>query len=195
VTDDSAPGAPGSEPGEPREHAGGQPKQAEDSKRGEDEPDSEQEREPGDVPEASVPEVETPRAEVPTPEVPELDNLASNPETLQAHSRNVDPAFKTFFWKLVLVYKFGILGLSLGFLMVVFETRPTLGGQLALGGGALILYGVYLTRKGKRQLDAGEYDMGDRESGTNGNSESGPTSTDAKPADGEESRNEQVEER
>lgn len=140
--------------------------------------------EPGTVPEARAPEVERPSAEVPTTERPGTSSSPTDPDQLRARYSDVDPAFRTLFWKIVLLYKLAIVGLSLGVLFVVFDANPTLGSQLALGGGIAFLYGLYLTRKGKAKLDAGEYDLDDDGNGHEGSG----TVTDAEDDTGGDSK-------
>lgn len=105
-------------------------------------------------PEVAAPEVESPSANVPTPTAP-----ASRGEELEAIAADVDPAFKALFWKLVVLYKVGIIGLTLGVLLAVTGTFPTRGTILAVGGVVLLAYALVRTRRGKHRLDAGEFDL------------------------------------
>jgi hypothetical protein len=109
---------------------------------------------PTEAPTAERPTVETPTAEVPSPETPSTD-----PEVLQEHASEVDTDFRVLFWKIVFVYKFGLIGATLGALLIAFEGMYTEGGPLTVGGVALVAYGLYLTWRGKRRVDAGEFDM------------------------------------
>lgn len=109
---------------------------------------------PTEAPRAERPTVETPTVDVPSPETP-----ATEPETLQELGREVNTEFRVFFWKTVFVYKFGLLGFALGALLISFEGNYVQGGPLAVGGGALLAYGLYLTWQGKRKLDADEFDL------------------------------------
>jgi len=109
---------------------------------------------PTEAPRAERPTVETPTVDVPSPETP-----ATEPETLQELGREVNTEFRVFFWKTVFVYKFGLLGFALGALLISFEGNYAQGGPLAVGGGALLAYGLYLTWQGKRKLDADEFDL------------------------------------
>ena len=117
------------------------------------------------APDVSAPEVEAPRVEPPTAEAPSPSDPATrtNPESrtdeLQALAADVDPEFKVLFWKLVLLYKLGIIGLALGTLLTVFGSHPTRGPALAIGGAGLVVYAMVLTRRGKARLDAGEFDL------------------------------------
>ena len=113
---------------------------------------------PGEVPEANAPDVEVPKAEAPRPEVPSPEVPSTNPDRLTARYHDADPQFKALFWKLVVLYKFGLMGLTFGLLLLVFGADSTWGATLTAGGGGLLLYGIYLTRQGKRRLDAGEFD-------------------------------------
>lgn len=101
-----------------------------------------------------TPEVESPSARVPTPSAP-----ASRGKELEALAADVDPEFKALFWKLVVLYKVGIVGLTLGVLLAVTGTFPTRGSILAAGAVAVLLYAVARTRRGKARLDAGEFDL------------------------------------
>jgi len=99
-----------------------------------------------DDPSPEAPEQETPSPEIPSP----ADSYG-----------DADPALRAGFWKLVLLFKLAIIGLTLGSLIAWFRADYVLGGQLLFGGGALFLYGVYRTRDLKRRLDAGEFDRGE----------------------------------
>lgn len=107
----------------------------------------------------TAPTVEAPRAERPTAEVPEATVPSTNVERLETRYSNVDPEFKALFWRLVALYKFGFVGLTLGVLVVGFDAHPTAGPPLALGGGAFLVYALYLTYHVKTRLDADEYDV------------------------------------
>jgi hypothetical protein len=121
-----------------------------------DEPLSEDsETDPGEVPEPTVPSVEPPR---PGSSASDTDEAESGP-SLQEQYSQADPAFRQLFWKLVLLYKLGIIGLSLGTLVVLFDAHPTAGPVLLLGGVVFSIHALYLTRRGKARLDAGEFDM------------------------------------
>lgn len=107
-----------------------------------------------EAPKAERPTVETPTAEIPSPETP-----ATDPEALQERAGEVDTDFRVLFWKIVFVYKFGLMGITLGALLIAFEGMYTEGGPLTFGGVALIAYGLYLTWRGKRRVAAGEFDL------------------------------------
>ena len=113
---------------------------------------------PGEVPEAKSPDVEVPKAEVPTPEAPSTEVPSTDPDRLTARYNDADPQFKALFWKLVVLYKFGLMGLAFGLLLLAFGADSTWGTTLAVGGGGLLVYALYLTRRGQRRLDAGEFD-------------------------------------
>jgi len=70
---------------------------------------------------------------------------------------DVDPGLSQLFWKLVLLYKLSVIGTSLGALLVVFEQGPDIGPELLAGGLALFGYSLYLTRRTKARIDAGEF--------------------------------------
>ena len=113
---------------------------------------------PGEVPEAKSPDVEVPKAEVPAPEAPSPEVPSTNPDRLTARYNDADPQFKALFWKLVVLYKFGLMGLTFGLLLLVFGADSTWGTTLAVGGGGLLVYALYLTHRGQRRLDAGEFE-------------------------------------
>jgi hypothetical protein len=123
-----------------------------------DEPLSEDSEErAGEVPDPAAPTIEPPRPETPTAEAPEPGE--SHASRLQDRYDSADPEFKTLFWKLVVLYKFGIVGLSLGALILLFDAHPTAGPVLLLGGLAFGAHALYLTYRGKTRLDAGEFDF------------------------------------
>ena len=51
------------------------------------------------------------------------------------------------FWYLVAVFNLAIVGLAVGILLIVFQNRWTLGGQITIGGAVLLAYGYYRYRK------------------------------------------------
>lgn len=110
----------------------------------------------GEVPEPTVPSVEPPRPNPPSGGTDEADSTTTQLQDQYAHA---DPEFKTLFWKLVLLYKLGIIGLSLGALVVVFDANPTAGPVLLVGGAAFTIHALSLTRRGKARLNAGEFDF------------------------------------
>jgi len=112
---------------------------------------------PGDVPDAAAPSVEPPRPDTPTAEAPVS---GESPATrLRDRYDDADPEFKTLFWKLVALYKLGIVGLTLGSLILLFDAHPTAGPVLLLGGLAFVGHALYLTREGKSRLDDGDFDF------------------------------------
>jgi len=113
----------------------------------------------GGGPGVEVPRPEVPSTEVPSAEIPSTEAPSSNPEALSARAETVDPAFKALFWKLVLLYKLAVIALTLGVLLLVFDTYASYGTPLAAGGTVLLVYALYLTSRGKARLDAGEYDL------------------------------------
>lgn len=110
-----------------------------------------------EVPDPKAPTVEPPRPETPTAETPEPEEPVAT--RLQDRYNSADPEFKTLFWKLVLLYKLGIVGLSLGSLILLFDAHQTAGPALLLGGVAFTAHAIYLTRQGKTRLDDGEFDF------------------------------------
>jgi hypothetical protein len=129
------------------------PFDTEDSEAGD--ADSEQPGEPS-VPEVSAPEPSVPEVSAPEPSVPEVS--APEPPSPDIDAADVDTGLRVLFWKLVFLYKFSILGTSLGILLLVFEPGSGAGPPLLVGGLALLGYTLYQTRRGKQRLDAGEFD-------------------------------------
>jgi len=83
---------------------------------------------------------------------------APEPPSPDIDAADVDTGLRVLFWKLVFLYKFSILGTSLGILLLVFEPGSGAGPPLLVGGLALLGYTLYQTRRGKQRLDAGEFD-------------------------------------
>lgn len=94
------------------------------------------------------------------PDVPEV-GTADEPD-LRPHIPDVSPPgsedgffgpegtpkeLLSAFWKLVMLFNFGILAASLGLLFLVFEARLYLGGGLFVGGLLAIARGVYRYRR------------------------------------------------
>jgi hypothetical protein len=129
------------------------PFDTEDSEAGD--ADSEQPGEPS-TPEVSAPEPSGPEVSAPEPSVPEVS--APEPPSPDIDAADVDTGLRVLFWKLVFLYKFSILGTSLGILLLVFEPGSGAGPPLPVGGLALLGYTLYQTRRGKQRLDAGEFD-------------------------------------
>lgn len=123
-----------------------------------DEPFAEDRREAADENTTSAPEVEAPRPEVPSTDVPTPEAPSTDPDRLTERYSDADPEFKALFWKLILLYKVGLIGFWVGLLMVGFGVRTVWGTALTVGGGVALLYAILLTRRAKARLDAGEYD-------------------------------------
>jgi len=70
---------------------------------------------------------------------------------------DIDSGLSQLFWKLVLLYKLSVIGTSLGAMLVVFDRGPSVGPELLAGGLVLLGYSLYLTRRGKARIDAGEF--------------------------------------
>lgn len=115
-----------------------------------DEPLPEDRRSNGEVSDIGVdaPRPKRPTAEVSTPRTQEL----------RSKSADADPGLKRLFWKLVALYKIAILGLVFGVVLSVFDSHPTRGPALVVGGTVLFVYALVLTRRGKARLDAGEFE-------------------------------------
>lgn len=64
------------------------------------------------------------------------------------------------FWRVVVVFNLAILAIALGALMLVFDRRPTLGGQILVLGFVLLGYGLYRYRGAKREIAALTADEG-----------------------------------
>ena len=54
------------------------------------------------------------------------------------------------FWYLVAVFNVALMGLAVGILLIVFQNRWALGGQITIGGAVLLAYGYYRYRKHAR---------------------------------------------
>lgn len=70
---------------------------------------------------------------------------------------DIDPDLSQMFWKLVLLYNFSVIGTTLGVLLLVFDKGPNVGPELLAGGLVLLGYSVFLTRRAKARIDAGEF--------------------------------------
>jgi hypothetical protein len=111
------------------------------------------------APEASVPEATAPESSVPDAPSPDVD------------AADVDSGLRLLFWRLVLLYKFAVLGTTLGVLLLVFEAGPDIGVPLLVGSLVLFAYTVLQTKRGKERIDAGEFDTsepGDSDEGNDG---------------------------
>lgn len=102
-----------------------------------------------------------------------LEQFELNPDELRpdepaATGRSAPPGLKKLFWKLVLLYKVALIGVTLGVLLVVFGVDESRGGALVLGGLALLGYALYLTKRGKTRVEDGEFDTGGTDEGTPG---------------------------
>lgn len=96
---------------------------------------------------------------VPEPSIPEVPEPGINDDDSPITDYDaVDPALKTQFWKLVFVIKFALLSLTLGALLLYFEGRRELGGQLLGFGLILSIYVAYRYRTVKAKMDAGAFE-------------------------------------
>ena len=101
------------------------------------------------------------------PHVPE-QSVPTAPELSQpGEGTTVDPQLKVLFWKLVLLYKVSLLGVTLGSLLVVFDTYATTGTQVLAGSLLLLIYTLYQTKRGKTRIDAGEFEQAQSASDAN----------------------------
>ncbi|MEF8814082.1 MAG: hypothetical protein V5A55_09720 [Halovenus sp.] len=92
----------------------------------------------------------------PSPEVPDPAGALNVPDMGENYDR-ADPALKTQFWKLVFVYKIGILATCIGGTVAVFR-GSMVAAQVAAIGLVALGYALYETRNLKRRADAGEFD-------------------------------------
>ena len=112
--------------------------------------------------------------DAPEPSIPSVDTDASA----------ADPALRAMFWKLVLLYKVALLGVTLGVLLVAFDTRAGAGIRLLAGAVLLLGYTLYRTYRNKQRLDAGEFhDTDGDETGADTATDDGSTD-DTTAADG-----------
>jgi hypothetical protein len=92
---------------------------------------------------------------------------------------DIDSGLLRTFWKLVLLYKFSLIGTTLGALLVVFDQGPNVGPELLAGGLVLLGYSLYLTRRTKTRIDAGEFNDDPMEEQTDTTADGGhPMDTD-----------------
>jgi hypothetical protein len=77
----------------------------------------------------------------------------------------VNPELRVLFWKLVLLYKVTVIGGSLGVLLFVFDRGPDVGAELVAGSLVLLVYSLYVTKRSKERIDAGEFDSDDSAGG------------------------------
>lgn len=118
------------------------------------------------------------------PNPPEEEVLSSLPD-----SSEVDSGLRVLFWKLVFFYKFAFIGLTLGALLLVFDTGPDLGAEILAGAFVLLIYTLFRTKRGKERVESGEF--ADTEDGSDKNAaagrarESATTGSDVRPAPGE----------
>lgn len=117
---------------------------------------------------ATAPEIDQPSVPSPTD--------ADGPEDDLPSSTEVDTGLRTMFWKLVFLYKFALLGLTLGALLLVFDAGPDVGAELLAGSLALFGYTIYRTKRGKERVEAGEFDD-EKSEGDEGPNAGGPTAS------------------
>ena len=106
------------------------------------------------------------------PSAPRVEQPATTTPGTPGADTTVDPQLRVLFWKLVLLYKFSLLGLTLGILLVVFDTYATIGLQILAGSAVLFGYTLYRTKRGKQRIDRGEFETDEqRESHDDGGSD------------------------
>lgn len=118
------------------------------------------------VPETSAPTVERPRAPSPSTDAPGTGAPSTDVVSLRERYEDADPAFRAAFWKLVALYKVGIVGLAVGLLLVGFDTAASAGRPLAGGGAILLGYALWQTRRVQADIDDGVYDFADSDETT-----------------------------
>ena len=93
------------------------------------------------------------------PQVPEQSVPTAPTVSNPGEKTAVSPQLKTLFWKLVLFYKVSLRGVTLGLLLVVFDTYATTGRQVLVGSLIFLAYTLYQTKRGKSRIDAGEFEQ------------------------------------
>jgi hypothetical protein len=114
-----------------------------------------------DEPEADHPEPEDPTPSGPADPTPETPEQAVPEQEIPAVGDNydsADPALQAWFWKIVLLLKLSVIGITLGSLLLWFQADYERGGALFAGGAVLFAYTVREARQLKAQADAGEFD-------------------------------------
>lgn len=94
----------------------------------------------------------------PTPETPEQAVPNQDIPSPAENYSNADPALQTWFWKVVLLLKLSIIGVTLGSLLLYFRADFDRGGPLLAGGLVLFAYTVREARQLKARADAGEFE-------------------------------------
>jgi len=94
----------------------------------------------------------------PTPETPEQAVPEQKIPSPAESYGNADPALQTWFWKVVLLLKLSVIGITLGSLLLWFRADFERGGALFAGGVVLFAYTVREARELKAHADAGEFD-------------------------------------
>lgn len=81
---------------------------------------------------------------------------ASDPEaelTPDTDDPDVPQETARLFWYLVAVFNVALMGLAVGVMLIVFQDRWSLGGQITLAGAILLAYGIYRYRTYARRED------------------------------------------
>ena len=93
-----------------------------------------------------------------SPDVPEA------PKAPEPTGGDVDPVVEGAFWTLVVVFNVGLIAASVGVMLVVFQARYALGGQVTAAGVLILGYGLYRYRSTKALV---EERVGDQEAEDN----------------------------
>lgn len=97
----------------------------------------------------------------PTPETPEQAVPEQEIPSPTENYDNADPALQAWFWKVVLLLKLSVIGITLGSLLLWFRADYDRGGPLLAGGLLLFAYTLREARQLKAHADAGEFDHDD----------------------------------
>ena len=95
------------------------------------------------------------------------DLVPEAPDTEQ-HYSDADPRLRNEFWKLVLLYKFAIMGLALGACLVVFGVDVSRGSGLFALSLGVFGYATLLARRVQSKAEAGTYETVESDGATAG---------------------------
>lgn len=121
--------------------------------------------------------------EEPTVDVPE----APKPPDYAAKYEDVDTDLRVVFWRVVFLWKFAVIGLTLGALLFVFDGGPSLGLELLALGAILLGYAIVRTKRDKERIESGEFetdDGGDDAGDANSSNDRTDDGTDDSPSGG-----------
>lgn len=91
------------------------------------------------------------------PEEPDPPDLGPEIPTTEVPDPNrAPPEVRRLFWVLVAVLDVAILAIAIGLMLIGFEGRWTLGGQLVLAGVVLLVYGWYKYHRYRQRTDDSE---------------------------------------